>query len=64
MKNVSEIIDALGGQKEAAKILQVTQQAVCNWKRRGGIPASYARLIVAVSNKGEGEKITYADVLK
>ena len=64
MKNVSEIIDALGGQKEAAKILQVTQQAVCNWKRRGGIPASYARLIVAAANKNDETAITYADVLK
>lgn len=39
LTTVDEIVDALGGNDAVARLVDVTKQAVCNWRHRKAIPA-------------------------
>lgn len=38
-KNVSEFVQILGGNEEAASLFKVTAPAICNWKKVNRFPA-------------------------
>ena len=38
-KSVSEFVQILGGNDEAASIFKVTAPAICNWKKENRFPA-------------------------
>lgn len=50
LKTVDEIVDALGGTVAVARLVNLSKQAVCNWRYRKGIPArNYATIEAALA---------------
>lgn len=51
--STDELIAALGGTAEVARLLHLTQQAVSNWTKRGGIPSyQYVPLLALTAQHG------------
>lgn len=53
LKNVPEVIAALGGNTAVGNLLGVTQNAVSNWRSRGAFPAhTYVAMQMLLARRG------------
>lgn len=43
--NVTEIIQALGGQAEVARLCEITRQSVQGWDKKGRIPKPWRKFL-------------------